>query len=135
MSNEPMKLVFTSFRDSMRLDGLKVAVDRHLPKLCSYPTLSYLIMPTTKNLSMTNMEKLCQIILDNNCELIQDFITEVHTLGINQIVFCDWATTEQISHGKFCAAAIIGRYIQNRVNAGEFEFLVEIDFRDGREVL
>lgn len=135
-NKEPMKLVFTSFRDSIGMDGIKVSIDKHTPKLCSYPILSYLVMPTTRNLTQTNMERICQIMLDNNWELTQDFITGIHELGINQIVFCDWTTKEQIAYGRYCVAGIIGKYIRDKADRdGEFEFPVELEYRDGREVL
>ena len=130
---EPMKLVFTSFRGSIGMDGLKFSIDRHAPKLCSYPTLNYLIIPTTKNLSVTNMERICNAVLDNNWDLIQDFIGEVHDLGLRQLTFCCWCTQEQIMQGKFCPAGIIGRYIQDK--DGEFTFPIEISYKDGREAL
>ena len=134
--SEPIQLVFTSYRDSMTLDGLKVSMDRHTPKLCSYPTLYYLVMPTTRNLSPANLERICTAILDNNWELIQDFICEVYGLGLRTIVFCDWCTKEQIVNGKFCAAAIIGRYIQDKADRDDgFQFKLEVKYRDGREAL
>jgi hypothetical protein len=131
---DKMKLVFTSFRDSQTESGLRVAIDKHTPKLCSYPTLSYLIVPAvSKTLSPLNMERLCDTLLDNNWELIQDFITGVYDLGIRQIVFCDWATTEQITNGKLCMAGVIAKYIKDK--AKDFEFPIELECRDGREVL
>ena len=133
---EPMKLVFTSYRGSIGMDGLKVSMDRHAPRLCSYPALNYLIMPTTRNLTLTNMERICATILDNNWELVQDFIDEMHNLGLRQLILCDWCTTEQIVHGKFCPAGIIGRYIKNKADRDkEFGFPIEIKYGDGREVL
>ncbi len=133
MDKEPVRLIFTSFRDSRSIDGLKVSMDNHPPKFCSYPTLLYLVTPRVINLSKDNMERICQAILDNNRELIRDFISEVYGLGIRQIVFCDWATKEQISFGKPCMAGVIGQYIRNMAN--EFEFTIEIEYRDGRDVL
>lgn len=136
MKNETMTLVFTSFRDSISLEGLKVAIDYHTPKLCSYPTATFMVMPNTRNLSNTNLERICNTVLDNNWELLKDFIMEVYGLGISQIVFCDWATKEQIAHGKFCPAGIIERYIRDKVERdAEFEFPIKITMRDGREVL
>lgn len=128
-----MKLVFTSYRDSIGMEGLKVSLDRHAPKLCSYPALNYLIVPISRNLTPANMERICNAILDNNWNLIQDFIGEVYNLGLHRLTLCCWCTKEQISHGKFCPAGIIGRYIKDR--NGEFEFPIEISYRDGREVL
>lgn len=130
---DSMLLTFTSFRDSINLEGLKVAIDRHTPRLCSYPIATFMTMPATRNLSNINLERICNTILDNNWELLKDFIMEVRSLGINQLVFCDWATKEQISYGKWCPAGIIGRYIQTRTK--EFGFPMEIELRDGREVL
>ena len=131
-----MTLVFTSFKDSIGMEGLKVSIDRHAPRLCSYPTLLYLTIPINRSLSTTNMERICDAILDNNWDLIQDFIGEMYNLGIYQIVLCDWATKEQISHGKFCAAGIIGKYIRDKADRdGRFEFPIETEYRDGREVL
>lgn len=131
-----MTLVFTSFKDSIGLKGLIVSMDRYAPKLCSYPTLSYLTMPISKSLTKDNMERICNVILDNNWDLIQDFIIEMYALGLRQIVFCDWATGEQIARGKFCGAGVVGRYIRNKAdNDGAFQFAVEIEYGDGREVL
>lgn len=134
---DKMKLVFTSFRDSQNESGLKVSIDRHTPKMCSYPTLTYLIVPTvSKSLNQVNMERICTSILDNNWELIQDFITDIYDLGIRQITFCDWATKEQITYGKLCMVGIIGRYIKDKADRDEgFPFPVEIIYKDGREVL
>ena len=126
-------MTFTSFRDSIELDGLKVAIDYHTPMLCSYPTVTFMLIPKTRNLTSHNLERMCNTILDNNWELVKEFIMDIHKLGINQIIFCDWSTKEQISYGKFCPAGIIGRYIQN--NVSEFGFGIEISMRDGREVL
>lgn len=133
---EPMKLVFTSYRDSIGMDGLKVSMDKHTPKLCSYPILNYLVIPTTRNLTPVNIERICNAILDNNWNLIQDFIDEVYGLGIHQLVLCDWCTKEQIVQGKFCPAGIIGRYIQDKADRDEkFKFPIEIKYGDGREAL
>jgi hypothetical protein len=131
---DSMKLVFTSFRDSQELGGLRVSIDKHTPKMCSYPTLSYLIVPSmSKSISPINMERLCAAVLDNNWELIQDFIISIYDLGIRQIVFCDWATTEQIAGGKMCMAGVIASYIKAETNG--FAFPIEIECRDGREAL
>lgn len=133
---EPMKLVFTSYRDSIGMDGLKVSLDRHAPKLCSHPTLTYLIMPTSRNLTLANIERVCSAVLDNNWHLIRDFIDEVYNLGLYQIVLCCWCTREQIGRGKFCSTGIIGRYIKDKADRdGEFEFPIEMEFRDGRAEL
>ena len=133
---ETMELVFTSYRDSIAMDGFKVSLDYRAPKLCSYSTLLYFIMPSTRGLSNDNIERICDVIMDNNWELIRDFINEIHELGINKIVFCDWATKEQITHGKFCMAGIAGRYIEDKVGRdAEFGFPIKIEYKDGREVL
>lgn len=133
---KPMKLTFTSYRDSIGMDGIKVSLDRHAPKLCPYPALNYLIIPTARNLTPANIERICNAILDNNWNLVQGFIDEIYSLGLRHIVLCDWCTREQIVHGKFCPAGIIGRYIQDRADRDkEFEFPIEIDYKDGREVL
>lgn len=133
---ETMKLVFTSYRDSIGMDGLKFSLDRHSPKLCSYPTLSYLIIPIAKNLTVPNIERICNVVLDNNWNLIQDFINEMYSLGLRQLILCDWCTKEQIALGKFCSAGIIGRYIKDKTDRdSEFEFPIEIGYRDGREAL
>jgi hypothetical protein len=133
---DKMKLIFTSFRDSQTEVGLRVSIDKHTPKMCSYPTLTYMIMPSvSKNLTQVNTERLCHLLLDNNWELIQDFIIEVYELGIRQIVFCDWATAEQIKIGKLCAAGTMGRYFKEKIDAKGFEFPIELEYRDGREVL
>lgn len=134
--NEPMKLVFTSYRDSIGMDGLKVSLDRHAPKLCPYPALTYLVMPTSRNLTMVNIEKICGAILDNNWHLVRDFIDGVYDLGLRQVVLCDWCIKEQISRGKFCPAGIIGRYVKDKADRdGEFEFPIEIEYGDGRDGL
>jgi len=131
-----MRLIFTSFRDSIGLTGLKVSIDKHTPKLCSHPTLEYLIMPNIRNLNPVNMERICQSVLDNNWELFKDFMEDVQSLGIDQIVLCDWATKEQIVNHKFCSAGIIGRYIQDRLDRdSEFAFPISIEMHDGREAL
>lgn len=130
---EPMKLVFTSYRDSIGMDGLKVSMDKHAPQLCSYPTLNYLIIPFSRNLTKVNMERICAAFLDNNWNLVWSFINDMYKLGLRQIVLCDWSTKDQIDLGKFCTAAIIGRYIMSR--CGELEFPIEIEYGDGRENL
>ena len=136
MSGQPMKLIFTSYRDSIGMDGLKLSLDRHAPKLCSYPTLTYLIIPVAKSLSVSSMERICNVVLDNNWNLIQDFISEMYNLGLRHLILCDWCTKEQIALGKFCFAGVIGRYIQDRADRdGEFKFPIEIKYGDGREVL
>lgn len=137
MNNEPIKLVFTSFKDSIGMGGLKTSIDKHTPNLCSYPILPYLVMPlVNKRLSQVNMERIYCSVLDNNWELIQDFITEIYELGIRQIILCDWATKEQIAGGKFCAAGVIGSYIQDKIDRDkEFRFPVELEYRDGRDAL
>jgi hypothetical protein len=80
-----------------------------------------------------NMEKLVKTILDNNWELVQDFITDMQSLGIRRIIFCDWITGEMISRGRFCAAGIIGDYIKNGDDM--FQFPITIEYRDGRGAL
>ena len=131
-----MKIIFTSFRDSIGLTGLKLSIDRHTPRLCSYATLEYLVMPNIRNLNPINAERVCQSVLDNNWELIKDFIEDIQSLGIDQIVLCDWATKEQIANHKFCPAGIIGRYIADKVDRdSEFRFPVEIEMLDGRDAL
>lgn len=136
MHKEPIRLVFTSYRDSLGTAGLKVSLDRHAPKLCSYPTVNFLMMPIGRNLTLVNMERICSIVLDNNWHLIHDFISEVYNLGLRQLTFCCWCTEEQISQGKFCPAGIIGRYIKDKADRdGEFEFPITISYGDGREVL
>jgi hypothetical protein len=138
-NKEPMKLVFTSFRDSMNLEGLKVSIDRTTPKMCSDPVLPYLLMPRVEKLSQENTERIVHSILDNNWDLIQDFVNEMYALGIRQVVLCDWATKEMISHGKACVAGMIGSYIATHkkypIDGDGFAFPIEIEYRDGREVL
>jgi len=134
--NKPLKITFTSFRDSINTEGIKFSIDRHTPRPCSYPTLEYLVMPMTRNLSPNNMERICYSVLDNNWELIKDFLETMYSLGLYQITLCDWCTKEQIVHGKFCTAGIIGRYIVDKTDRdGEFEFPIEVIHKDGREVL
>lgn len=130
---EPIKLVFTSFRNSIDMGGLKVSLDKHMPKPCSYSVLFSLVMPPLRNLTLVNMERICVIILDNNWNLIQDFISRTYELGIRQLVLCCWCTEEQIALGKFCPTGVIGRYIQDK--GGEFEFPIEIEYGDGRQTL
>lgn len=133
---EPMKLFFTSYRDSIGMDGLKVSMDKYAPKLCSYPTLSYLVMPMAKNLTVSNMERICNTILDNNWNLIQDFIDEMYDIGLRQLILCDWCTKEQIIQGKFCFAGVIGKYVKDKADRdGEFGFPIEIEYGDGRQAL
>ena len=135
--SEPMKVIFTSFRDSMTMEGMKMSIDRHTPKLCAYPTLTYMVIPSaSKSISKESMERICETIMDNNWTLIRDFIVEAYeTLGVRQIILCDWATAEQIATGKPCMAGTIKRYIEREVKNLEFTFPVELEMRDGREVL
>lgn len=130
--SEPMKLTFTSFRDSMNLEGLRVSIDRHTPKLCHYPVLTYMEVPRMEHLTMENQEKIVHITMENSWELLESFIMEAHDLGIRRIIFCDWATKEQIENKKFCAAGMIGKYV---VEKECFEFPMEVEYRDGRERL
>ena len=133
---EPIKLVFTSYRGSIGIDGLKVSIDKHSPKLCSYATLSFMVISAPRSLSAYNMERICTVVLDNNWGLIQDFISKIYELGIRQLVLCCWCTKEQIAIGKFCSAGTIGRYIQDRADRdNEFEFPIETEYGDGREAL
>jgi len=133
---ETLELVFTSYRDSMDMRGLKVSLDKHAPKMCSYPALNYLIMPSTRNLLPQNMERICNAILDNNWNLLQDFIIESYDMGVRQLTMCCWCTKEQIAHGKFCPARIIGNYIEKIMEQeGSFRFPIDIKYGDGREVL
>ena len=133
---EPIKLVFTSYRDSIGMDRLKISMDKHSPKQCSHPTLNYLIIPTPRNLMPANIERICNAVLDNNWSLIRDFIDEIYELKIRQLILCCWCTKEQIAQGKFCSAGIVGRYIQDKADRDkEFEFPMEIEYGDGREVL
>ena len=133
MDKNTMTLVFTSYRDSMNMEGLKVSLDRRMPKLCSYPTLSYLVMPLARNLNELTVERICIAIIDGSWDLIRDFIQTIYDTGIKQIVFCDWCTREQIANGKFCPAGMIGKYIADRKL--EFDFPLEIEYADGREAL
>jgi len=133
---EPMKLVFTSYRDSIGMEGLKVSMDKHAPKLCSYPTLNYLIVPTTRNLTIANMGRIIEVVLDNNWSLVRGFIDEIYDLGIRQLVLCCWCTKEQIAAGRICESTIIGRYIKDKANrGGQLTFPIEIEYGDGREML
>jgi len=128
-----MNIIFTSFRDSMGIGGLKFSIDKHTPKLCSYPTLEYLIIPMARNLTGQSMERICHVIMDNNWDLIKDFLESMDELGVKRITLCDWATKEQISHGKLCPAGVIGRYIME--HSSELGLEVELEYKDGREVL
>lgn len=131
---ETMEVTFTSYRGSIDLPGFKVSLDKHAPKMCSYPALNYMIMPSTRNLSPQNMERICDTILDNNWNLLQDFMLEVYDLGVRQVVMCCWCTKEQIAHGKFCPAGIIGRYME-KMQSESFTFPITIKYEDGREAL
>lgn len=131
-----MKLVFTSYRKSMELEGLKVSIDKHAPKLCPHATLNWLVIPVARNLSRASVERICNITLDNNWHLMRDFICQVHKLGVYQIVLCCWCTEEQILQGKHCFAGIIGKYMQGKIDRdGEFSFPIEISYGDGRKAL
>ena len=133
---EQVRLVFTSYRGSIGTVGLKVSLDKHAPKLCAYPTLNFLIIPSPRSLTTTNMKRICNAILHNNWDLIHDFIDDMYSLGLHKITFCCWCTVEQIEQGKFCPAGIIGRYIEDKANNdGSFEFPIEIEYGDGREAL
>lgn len=130
---EPMNILFTSYRDSVGLLGLKLSIDKHAPKHCSYPTLSYLVVPTPRNLTVVNMGRVCEAVLDNNWVLIQDFINEMYDIGIRQLIFCCWCTKDQIGQGRFCVSATIGTYM--KAHGDEFKFKLEVDYGDGRELL
>jgi len=133
---QTMQLTFTSFRDSIDMSGFRVSIDRRAPRLCSYPTLQQLVIPVARNMERPNVERICEAVLDNNWELIQDFINDVYELGISHIILCCWCTKEQIEHGKLCVARIIGDYILDRAGTdGDFKFPIEIEYLDGRETL
>jgi hypothetical protein len=131
--DKSMSVVFTSFRDSRDLPGLKLSLDRHLPKQCGQPILGYLSVPKIDSLTQASIESVYKTVLDNNWELVKTFLDDMFELGIRQVVLCDWATKEQIENSKFCAAGIIGRYISNRDL--DFDFPVQVSYRDGRESL
>ncbi len=128
--SEPIKLTFTSYRDSMEMDGLKVSMERHAPKLCNYLIMSQLVIPMPRYLTHDNMGQVCITVLNNNWNLINGFIRDIYKLGIYHMVFCCWCTVEQINVGKFCSAGTIGKYIMDRKE--EFGFDVEIEYGDGR---
>ena len=123
-----MKIIFTSYRDSMLIGGLKLSIERHVPKLCSYPVVPYLALPQPRNISAENIARIHEAILDNNWGLIQNLIRDASALGIEQIVLCCWCTEEQLSYGKACVAPVIGKYIENNFD----DFKVDIEYRDGR---
>ena len=136
---EPLEITFTSYRDSIGIPGLKLSIEKHTPKPCAYPVLLYLVMPLARHLSVSNMERICLVILDNNWDLLRSFVIDAYGLGIRQLVLCDWCTREQITSGKFCVANVIGKYIQDKVDTDrevgadeEFEFPVKIEYGDGR---
>lgn len=130
---EPLEITFTSYRDSIGISGLKLSIEKHTPKPCSYPVLLYLVMPLARHLSVVNMRRVCNVILDNNWDLLRNFIIDTHGLGIKRLVLCDWCTKEQIIAGKFCVANIIGDYIELQARVDDaFEFPVTIEYRDGR---
>ncbi len=132
MDKELMELYFTSYRESIDMRGLKLSLDRHSPKLCQYPAMSYMTMVMARDLTVANIRRICSAIMDNNWNLISAFINDMHDLGLRRLIFCDWSTKEQIAQGKFCFAGIIGQYIQSRIDNREFKFPVEIDYGDGR---
>ena len=135
---EKMTLVFTSFRDSMNLDGLKVSIERRPPRLCSYPVLPFMEIPKSDNLDKDGLERVVRSVMDNKINLIMDFIINTYELGIYKIVFCDWKTKEQIAQGDFCPSRVIKDYLEKNSpfgNDAEFPFPVEFEMRDGREVL
>jgi len=126
-----MKLVFTSFRDSMELEGgLKLSIDRRVPKLCSYPTFGPLTISTMKNLTVENLERVIMAVLDNNWNLVVSFIKEMWALGIRKLVLCDWCTKEQIEDGKLCSARLVGEYLLRSEIWNDFD--LEVEYRDGR---
>ena len=89
MSKELIELVFTSYRESMTMTGMKFSLDRHSPRLCSYPALGYMTMIMTRDLTMVNVQRVCSAVLDNNWNLIHNLIYDMHDLGIHRIIFCD----------------------------------------------
>jgi len=135
MNKESLDLIFTSFRDAQELSGLRVSIDRHIPKQCPYPTLSFLTIPLSKTLSPKSIEQICQIYLENNWNQVKGFLDNMYGLGIRQIVLCDWATKSQIEAGKLCVAGIIGRYIKYKAENGVFDYPITILYDDGRDKL
>ncbi len=129
MDNE-MTITFTSFRDSITVDGLKLSIDRHPPRPCSYPTLQYLSLPAVRSLDNGNIGKIYGIILENNWVLLKAFVEDMYRLGIRSLVLCCWCTADKIAEGKVCIAPVIGKHL--RKNEMEFDFPIKIIYRDGR---
>lgn len=133
VTKTPMKLTFTSFRGSMELKGLKVSLDRRPPRHCGQPVMLYLVVPTVRNLTNDNMERICTSVLDNNWNLLKTFISDMYGIGVRHIILCDWCTEKQIEYGKFCVASVIGEYVRDKADRdGTFEFPLEIEYGDGR---
>lgn len=128
---DEMRLVFTSYRDSLNMEGLKLSLDKKPPKYCPYPVVPYLAFTLSGNLSKENVEKICTITLDNNWSLVQTLLLDMYGLGIRKAVMCCWCTKEQIDNGKFCSADMIGRYIES--HAADLYFPIKIEYGDGRE--
>jgi hypothetical protein len=133
-TGDVLEILFTSFRDSMTRDGLKVSMCKHAPKMSAHPTLSYLIMPDTERVSKDTLEKICSHIMDNNRDLVNDFLGSIYDLGIRRLIICCWCTGTQIEHGKLCVARTVGDYIGSQI-ALELDFPIEIKYADGREKL
>ena len=125
-----MRIVFTSFKESIEMDGLKLSRDRHAPKLCAYPTFNPLIMPIIRNFTVENAKRVCDVVLDNNWNLIYDLVNTVYKLNIHQLVLCCWCTKDQILNGKSCTSVFIGKYISD--SKWSFTFPISVEYGDGR---
>lgn len=132
----PLEIIFTSFRDSKRFDGLKVSIDRTPPRFCCYPVLTMLVMPITRNLNQDDVNKVCQITLDSSWDLVREWLDDIYQLGIRTVALCCWCTKEQIIRGKACEAVVIGKYIESHKDGADgLGFPVKITYQDGRELL
>ena len=125
-NKRPLTLIFTSFRDSIGMGGLKLSLDRKPPKHCSYPVVLYMVEFDVRS----SQEKLYDIILEDNWLLIKDLLENIYGVT-NRVIFCCWCVKERLNHGGVCIAPLVGKYIKDR--AEEFEFPIEVEYRDGRK--
>jgi len=125
-NKRPLEIVFTSFRDSIGMEGLKLSLDRRPPRYCSYPVVNYMVELNVRS----SQEKLYDIILKDNWLLIKDLLESIYGVT-SKVIFCCWCIKERLSHGGVCIAPLIGKYIKGR--AEEFEFPIEVEYRDGRK--
>jgi len=125
-NKRPLEIVFTSFRDSIGMEGLKLSLDHRPPRYCSYPVVNYMVELNVRS----SQEKLYDIILKDNWLLIKDLLESIYEVT-SRVIFCCWCVKERISHGGVCIAPLIGKFIKDR--AEEFEFPIEVEYGDGRK--